>query len=101
VDADVYRNGRRVGRLSGVRVDQPYDQGTWTGAGDPGFEAEFRAVQARLGPSALGMIPVTFRTPDGLVSAPARSMIRPAPEPEPYFRFGSPGDVTTPPSPPL
>jgi hypothetical protein len=96
VDAEVYWNGRLVGRLAGVRVDQPYYQGRWAGTGDPEFESEYRALQSRIGPSGVGMLPVTFRSPDGLLSAPASLMIRPAPEPEPYFRFGSPGDVAFP-----
>jgi hypothetical protein len=93
MDAEVYWNGRLVGRLSDITVDQPYYHGTWSSADDPAFEREFRALQARLGAQGLGMLPVTFRSPDGRLTAPARAMVRPAPESVPYFRFGFPGEA--------
>jgi hypothetical protein len=95
MDADVYWNDRLVGRLSHVRVDQPYYHGTWSSAHDPTFEQELRALQARLGPNGLGMLPVVFRSPDGRLAAPVRAMVRPAPETAPYFRFGFPGEAAS------
>ena len=93
MDADVYWKDRLVGRLSDVKVDQPYYRGTWSSAHDPAFEEEFRTLEARLGPNGLGMLPVTFRSADGRISAPAQAMVRPAPESAPYFRFGFPGEA--------
>jgi hypothetical protein len=92
MDAEVYWNGRLVGHLRGVRVDQPYYLGEWEPAGDAEFEREFAALQARLGAGVLGVLPVTFRSPDGRVTAPAAAMVRPAPERGPYFRFATGGE---------
>jgi hypothetical protein len=93
MDAEVYWNGRLVGYLRDVRVDQPYYHGAWQSAGDPDFEREFGALQARIGAGGLGHLPVTLRSPDGQVAAPANAMVRPAPDRDPYFRFGSGGEI--------
>jgi hypothetical protein len=94
MDAEVYWNGHLVGYLRDVRVDQPYYHGEWQSAGDPRFEREFGAIQARIGASGLGNLPVTLRSPEGQVVAPANAMVRPAPERHPYFRFGTGGEAT-------
>lgn len=86
MDAEVYWEGRLIGRLSNVVIDQPYYQGTWTPTGDPEFERAYQALQTRVAPDGLGMIPVTFRSPDGTLTAPAALMVRPDAA-EPYFRF--------------
>jgi hypothetical protein len=93
MDAEVYWNDRLVGHLRGVRVDQPYYRCQWQSAGDLEFEREFAALQARIGEGGLAVLPVTFRSVDGQVSAPASAMVRPAPEREPYFRFASGGEA--------
>ena len=93
VDAEVYWEGRLVGHLRGVRVDQPYYHGQWQPAGDPEFERAFAALQTGLGAGGWGALPVTFRSPDGRVSAPAAAVVRPAPERDPYFRFASGGEA--------
>ena len=49
------------------------------------------ALQAEINPDGLGVLPVTFRSPDGTVSAPAAAMVRPTLELAPYFRFGHEG----------
>jgi len=94
MDAEVYWNDRLVGYLRGVRVDQPYYLGEWQPANDSAFEREFAALQAGIGVGGLGVLPVTFRSLDGKVSAPASAMVRPAPERNPYFRFGTGGEAT-------
>jgi hypothetical protein len=91
MDAEVYWDGRLVGHLRDVMIDQPYYHGNWSPSGDTGFERAYRALQAEIAPDGLGVLPVTFRSPDGTVSAPAAAMVRPAPESEPYFRFGHEG----------
>ena len=91
MDADVYWDGRLIGHLRNIVIDQPYYRGDWAPAGDAGFERAFRALQAEIAPDGLGLLPVTFRSPDGTVSAPAAAMVRPTPEPAPYFRFGHEG----------
>jgi hypothetical protein len=93
MDAEVYWDGRLVGHLRGVRVDQPYYRGEWRPAGDPEFARAFAALQARVGAGGLGVLPVTLRSPDGRVSAAAGAVVRPAPERDPYFRFGSGGEA--------
>jgi hypothetical protein len=90
MDAEVYWEGRLVGHLREIVIDQPYYHGVWTPTGDPVFEQAYRAIQEQVAPDGLGMIPVTFRSPDGLVSAPAAAMVRPTGT-EPYFRFGGGG----------
>jgi hypothetical protein len=90
VDAEVYWDGRLIGHLRGVAVDQPYYHGAWVPAGDPGFEQAYRALQARVAPNGLGMLPVTFRSPDGAVTAPAALMVQSGAA-DPHFRFGGAG----------
>jgi hypothetical protein len=91
VDAEVYWEGRLVGYLRHVAVDQPYYRGTWESVWDAAFERAFHELQSRLSPGGLGVLPVTLRSPDGASSAPAAAMVRPAPEVAPFFRFGSEG----------
>ena len=91
MDAEVYWEGRLVGYLRGVVVDQPYYHGEWESAWDPAFERAFHELQSRLPPNGLGVLPVTFRTPDGASSVPAAAMVRPAPAIAPFFRLGSAG----------
>jgi hypothetical protein len=79
VDAEVDWDGRFVGHLRNVVIDQPYYRGEWTPAGVPEFDA---ALAAR------GWLPVTFRSADGAVSAPTRALVRPTPGVGVYFRFG-------------
>jgi hypothetical protein len=92
MDAEVYWEDRLIGRLSNIVIDQPYYQGAWTPTGDQEFERAYLALQARVAPDGLGMIPVTFRSPDGTVTAPAAAMVR-ANAAEPYFRFGGGGSA--------
>jgi hypothetical protein len=89
VDAEVYWQDRLVGHLRDLTVDQPYYLGTWQPAWDTEFERAFREMQTRITPDGLGTLPVTLRSPDGKLSAPASAMVRPAPVLEPYFRFAS------------
>jgi hypothetical protein len=91
VDAEVYWEGRLVGYLRGVVVDQPYYHGEWESTWDPAFERAFHTLQSRLSPGGLGVLPVTFRAPEGSSSAPAVAMVRPAPATAPSFRFGAEG----------
>ena len=93
MDAEVYWNGRLVGFLRSVRVDQPYYHGQWQSAGEATFAREFAALQARIGVGGLGVLPVTLRSPDGRLSAPASMMVQPAPASAPYFRFGTGGEA--------
>jgi hypothetical protein len=96
MDADVFWNGRLIGHLRNVVIDQPYYLGDWTSIQDPEFEQAFRSIQASIGEKGRGMIPVLFEASDSDLSAPARLMVRPAPESAPYFRFGLPDDVAQP-----
>ena len=89
--AEVYWDGRLIGHLRHIVIDQPYYHGDWSPSGDAGFERAYRAMQAEIDPDGLGVLPVTFRSPDGTVSAPAAAMVRPTPEIAPYFRFGHEG----------
>jgi hypothetical protein len=91
MDAEVYWDGRLIGRFRNIVIEQPYYLGDWVSAGDAGFERAFRALQAEIAPDGLGVLPVTFRSPDGTLSAPAAAMVRPIPETAPYFRFGHAG----------
>jgi len=88
MDAEVHWEGRLVGYLRDVTLDQPYYHGDWSSAGDPAFEQAYAEMQQTISPSGLGVLAVTFRSPDGDMSAPAAAMVRPAPA-EPYFRFGN------------
>ena len=88
MDAEVYWDGRLIGHLRNIVIDQPCYLGDWVPTGDAGFERAFRALQAEIAPDGLGVLPVTFRSPDGTLSAPAAAMVRPIPETAPYFRFG-------------
>jgi hypothetical protein len=83
----VYWDGRLVGHLRDIVLDQPYYHGAWTSTGDSDFERAFAALQARMAPDGLGMIPVTLWSSDGSVSAPVAAMVRPDMA-DPYFRFG-------------
>jgi hypothetical protein len=87
VDGEVYWEGRLVGHLRDIVIDQPYYRGEWCPASDPAFERAFHEMQARITPNGLGVLAVLLRSPDGARSAPAAAMIRPAPEAAPYFRF--------------
>jgi hypothetical protein len=93
MDAEVYWEGRLIGHLRNIVIDQPYYHGEWTPTGDPDFKRAYEVLQARVAPNGLGMIPVTFRSPGGTVSAPAAAMVRPTGT-ELYFRFGGGGDAT-------
>ncbi len=88
MDAEVYWNGRLVGYLRNLVIDQPHYHGDWSSCGDAGFERAYRVLQAEIAPDGLGVLPVTFRSPDGTLSAPAAALVR-HPELEPYFRFGA------------
>jgi hypothetical protein len=79
MDAEVYWQGRRVGLLRDVRVDQPYYRGEWAPSDDP----EFTAVLADQ-----KWLPVVFRSPDGSTTAPARVLVSRTPGVGVYFRFG-------------
>ena len=79
MDAEVYWSGRQVGVLRNVVVDQPYYLGEWVPADVPEFTAELAARR---------WLPVTFRSPDGARTAPARALVSPAPGVGVYFRFG-------------
>jgi hypothetical protein len=92
LDAEVYWEGRLVGYLRGIVIDQPLYRGAWIPTGDSEFEQAYRALQARVAPNGLGMLPVTLRSPNGSLSAPAAAMVRPAVA-EPYFRFGGSGSA--------
>ena len=94
MDAEVYWEGRLIGRLCNIVIDQPHYQGVWTPTGEPEFERAYQALQAQVFPNGLGMIPVIFRSPEGTMVAPAAAMVRPT-TPEPYFRFGG-GDGSLP-----
>src|SRR5262245_17026379 len=91
MDAEVYWDGRLVGHFRNIIIDQPYFHGNWFPSGDTDFERGYRELQAAIGPDGLGVLPVTFRSPDGRMSAPAAAVVRPPPELEPYFRFGHEG----------
>jgi hypothetical protein len=109
MDVEVYWCGRLVGHLHDIRIDQPYYHGNWFPSGDTGFERAYRTLQAEIAPDGLGVLPVTFRLPagvykivsdgtllsaivsDGTLSEPAAAVVRPAPESDPYFRFGHEG----------
>jgi hypothetical protein len=79
MDAEVYWEGRRVGLLRDVVVDQPYYRGEWLPSDVPEFTAALAAQR---------WLPVTFRSPDGSVTAPARALVSPTPGVGVYFRFG-------------
>jgi hypothetical protein len=79
MDAEVFWEGRRVGVLRAVKVDQPYYHGEWVPSDDP----EFAAVLA-----ARKWLPVEFRSPDGAITAPARALVSAVPDVGVYFRFG-------------
>jgi hypothetical protein len=79
MDAEVYWQGRRVGVLHDVRVDQPYYRGEWTPSDDPEFVIELVARK---------WLPVVFRTPDGAMTALARVLLSRTPDVGVYFRFG-------------
>ena len=83
VDAEVYWDGRRVGTLRAVVVDQPYYHGRWYPAGDAGFEA---ALAVR------GWLPVLFQAPADPAPVPARALASRLTEGGVYFRFGFWGD---------
>ncbi len=89
--AQVHWDGHLVGILSGIVVSQPYYYGVWSPVGNPEFEQAFCEMQVQIAPDGLGVIPVTFRSSDGTVCAPAAAIVPPAPRKEPYFRFGSEG----------
>lgn len=91
MDADVDWEGRLIGRLADVRVDQPYDRGTWAGAGVTELEPAVRGEPERIGPHGLGVLPVVFHSTGGHSSAPAAALIRPAPEAEPNSRIATAG----------
>jgi hypothetical protein len=93
MDADVYWEGRLVGRLRNLVIDQPYYLGEWFPSGDVEFEQAYRTLQAEIAPDGLGVLPVTFQSADGTQSATAAAMVRPAPELTPYFRLGHVGLV--------
>lgn len=77
MNAEVFWEGRPVGLLRNVVVDQPYYRGEWEPADTPEFAA---ALAVRY------WLPVTFRTPDGSHTAPAAALADPTVGV--YFRFG-------------
>jgi hypothetical protein len=79
MDAIVFWQGRRVGVLCGVKVDQPYYLGDWTPSDDSQFAAALEAQK---------WLPVEFRSPDGKTTAPARALLSKTPGVGVYFRFG-------------
>jgi hypothetical protein len=79
LDAEVYWDGRQVGVLRGVTVDQPYYLGEWC----PFDNLEFATQLA-----AQRWLPVVFRSKDGATTAPARALLSSTPGVGVYFRFG-------------
>jgi hypothetical protein len=74
-----------------VRYNQPEYFGEWQSIEQADFRRAFEVLQAQIAPDGLAVLPVTLRSPDGAISAPAACMVRPAPEPDPYFRHAPEG----------
>jgi hypothetical protein len=90
-DAHVYWDGRLIGLLRNIVIDQPYYHSDWFPSGDAESVQAYRALQTELAPDGLAVLPVTVRSADGTGSAAAAAVVRPGPEPAPDVRFGHEG----------